>query len=716
MQSGTGAQTMHTMQTSAIETPPQRVAVAAVPSAPPAPPRIPQVGDIMWEPSPAQVEAATLTRFARTAIRRWKLKLNDYPSFYRWSVNEPEQFWTSVWDELGVIGAKALDPRGQPWPKSRPVPAVTDVEKMPGAKFFPEARLNFAQNLLKKTVDANDAIVFWGEDKVKRRISWTELNNQVSRCAQGLKMAGVRQGDRVAGLMPNMPETVVAMLATASLGAVWSACSPDFGVQGVVDRFSQIEPKVLLAPDGYYLSGKPIDVIDKVTAIVKRLPTVREVVIVPFIANNPNVDGVPRAATYPEFIAPYKPMPLEFTQVGFNHPLYILYSSGTTGVPKCIVHSVGGTLLKHLTETQLHADIKSGDRVFFYTTAGWMMWNWLVSSLAAGATLMLYDGSPFVKRGNVLWDFAQNERITHFGTSAKYLDALAKLNYVPSRNRQFDKLRMVMATGSPLAPEAFDYVYRDIKPGVHLASMSGGTDIVGCFVLGNPVLPVRRGEIQCPALGLQVEAWSAEVDAKGRIKGKRLPAGVKGELVCTHSFPSMPIGFWNDLDGKKYHRAYFEVFPGVWRHVDYLEFTESGGMIIHGRSDAVLNPGGVRIGTGEIYRQVELLPEVLESVAIAQALPSGNDVRVVLFVRLKEGMQLDEFLVLKIKNQIRNQTTPHHVPEKVLAVTDIPRTMSGKVAEIAVRETVHGRPVQNRESLANPDALKYFEKRVELTV
>ena len=673
-------------------------------------PRAPQLGDIMWEPSAAQVESAVITQFARTAIRRWKLKFNDYPSFYRWSVDAPEQFWTSVWDELGVIGQKSVDARGLETPKSRPIRVMTNGDAMPGAQFFPDARLNFAENLLKKS-DANEAIVFWGEDKVKRKITWAELHGHVSRCTQGLKAAGVRQGDRVAGLMPNMPETVIAMLATASLGAVWTSCSPDFGVQGVVDRFGQVEPKVLFAPDGYYLNGKPVDVVDKITAIVKKLPSLREVVVVPFIANNPNVDGVPRAATYPEFVAPYKSMPVEYVQMPFNHPLYILYSSGTTGAPKCVVHSIGGTLLKHLTETQLHSDIKSGDRVFFYTTSGWMMWNWLVSSLAAGATLLLYDGSPFVKRGNILWDYAQNERCTHFGTSAKYLDAMAKLNYVPSRTHAFERLRVLLSTGSPLSPESFDYVYRDIKKDLQLASISGGTDIVGCFVLGNPVLPVHRGEIQCPALGLQVEAFSD--------KGKRVGAEVKGELVCTRPFPSMPIGFWNDLDDKKYHAAYFERFPGVWHHGDYVEFVASGGMVIHGRSDAVLNPGGVRIGTAEIYRQTEQLAEVQEAVAVAQDWPLGQtgariDVRVVLFVRLREGMQLDEFLVLKLKNQIRNNATPHHVPEKVVQVTDIPRTMSGKVAELAVRDVVNGHPPRNVDGLANPEALKQFEKRIEL--
>jgi acetoacetyl-CoA synthetase len=572
---------------------------------------------------------------------------------------------------------------------------------MPGATWFPEAKLNFAENLLRER-DASLAISFWGEDRVKRQLSRRQLYELVSRLSQALAALGVKKGDRVAGYLPNLPESTAAMLATASLGAIWSSCSPDFGVQGVLDRFGQIEPKVLFVADGYLYGGKEFDTQDKAREILAQLPTVRRCVVLPYLQARPTA-GV----GLEEFLAPYAARDIEFERVEFNHPLYILYSSGTTGVPKCIVHGTGGTLLQHLKEQRLHSDVRAGDRLFYFTTLGWMMWNWLVSGLASGAALLLYDGSPFVGRGRVLFDMADAEGMTHFGTSAKFIDAIAKIDLKPLDTHRLERLRAILSTGSPLVAEGFDYVYRNIKSDVCLSSISGGTDIVSCFVLGNPALPVWRGEIQCKGLGMAVEVF----DEQGRSL-----EGEKGELVCTRPFPSMPVGFWNDPDGAKYRAAYFEKYPNVWRHGDWCEVTAHGGIVIYGRSDAVLNPGGVRIGTAEIYRQVEQVEEVLESIVIGQDWPpqKPEDVRVVLFVKLKEGVQLDDALANRIKKRIRDNTTPRHVPAKILQVEDIPRTKSGKIVELAVRDVVHGRQVQNVEALANPEALAHFRDRSEL--
>jgi acetoacetyl-CoA synthetase len=643
----------------------------------------------LWEPSQTRIESAIITRFAREAIREWALDLNDYPAFYRWSAERPGEFWQSVWKHCGVRG----DPGRQ---------ALVDGDQMPGARFFPDGRLNFAENLLRRR-DSSDALVFWGEDKVKRRLTHAALYDQVSRLAQALRAAGVAPGDRVAGYLPNMPEAVIGMLATASVGAVWSSCSPDFGVQGVLDRFGQIAPKVLITVDGYWYNGKEIALLDKVREIAGKLPSLERVVVVPYLAEGADVTTLAKAARLAEFVADFAARDIEFPPLPFDHPLYILYSSGTTGVPKCIVHGAGGTLLKHLSEQQLHSDLRPGDRLFYFTTCGWMMWNWLASGLASGATLLLYDGSPFVQEGSILFDYADAEGMTQFGTSAKFIDECRKRGLAPARTHKLKTLRAILSTGSPLAPESFDYVYAAFKRDVCLSSISGGTDIIGCFVLGNPVLPVWRGELQCRALGLAVEVFDEN--------GKPV-RGTKGELVCTKPFPSMPIGFWNDPDGKKYHAAYFERFPNVWCHGDYVELTEHDGMVIYGRSDAVLNPGGVRIGTAEIYRQVESLDEVLESLVIGQ--DWDNDVRVVLFVRLREGLALDDVLIGKIKQRIRANTTPRHVPAKVIQVTDIPRTKSGKIVELAVRNAVHGQPVKNVEALANPEALEQFRNRDEL--
>jgi acetoacetyl-CoA synthetase len=631
----------------------------------------------MWWPSPARAASTELARFMKLAGK------SSYEELHRWSIESSGEFWSQVWEFSAVKGTRGARTVDQPG-------------RMPGTRFFPDARLNYAENLLRHE---GEAIVFWGEDRIKRRMTQQNLRDLVSRLAQALADAGVKKGDRVAGYLPNVPEASAALLATASLGAVWSSCSPDFGVQGVLDRFGQIEPKVLLCADGYLYGGKEFDSQEKTSQVLDRLPSVQECVVVDYL-------GAPaRAGTsLYDFLEPFPAREIRFEPVEFNHPLYILYSSGTTGVPKCIVHGTGGSLLQHLKEHRLQSDVRAGDRLFYFTTLGWMMWNWLVSGLASGATLLLYDGSPFVGRGRILFDMAEAEGMTHFGTSAKFIDAIAKAGLKPRETHRLEKLRAVLSTGSPLAPEGFDYVYQDVKSDVCLSSISGGTDIVSCFVLGNPIGPVWRGEIQAKGLGMAVEIFDEQGHA---VKNQ------KGELVCTKPFPSMPIGFWNDPDGAKYRAAYFEKYPNVWRHGDWCEETEHGGLIIYGRSDAVLNPGGVRIGTAEIYRQVESLDEVVESLVIGQ--DWQGDVRVVLFVKLKEGIPLSEALVAAIRKKIRDNTTPRHVPAKILQVADIPRTKSGKIVELAVREVVHGRAVKNLEALANPEALEHFRGRAELS-
>jgi acetoacetyl-CoA synthetase len=657
----------------------------------------------LWEPPAHRIAQANITAFARRMEERHGVGLPDYAALWRWSIEAPEAFWREVWEDGGVIGT-----RGER--------TLVDGDRMPGAKWFPDARLNFAQNLLERRApsDAGDALVFWGEDKVRRRMAHRELHAEASRVASALGVHGLRVGDRVAAFMPNIPETIVAMLGAAARGAVFSSCSPDFGVQGVLDRFGQIEPRVLFTVDGYWYNGKPISILDKVAEIVEKLPTVERVVVVPYLEadiGRANEFPVLRGGTtWEAFLAPFAPGAIDYAMLPFDHPLYIVYSSGTTGVPKCIVHGAGGVLLQHLKEHRLHGDVKPGDRLFYFTTCGWMMWNWLASGLAAGATLLLFDGSPFVSRGRVLWEFAETERITHFGTSAKYIDALRKVALVPLKDFALASLRTLFSTGSPLAPESFDYVYEAVKHDICLSSISGGTDIVSCFALGNPTLPVWRGELQCRGLGMAVDVYDEA--------GRAVPPGrgIRGELVCTRPFPSMPIGFWNDPDGSKYRAAYFDRFPGVWCHGDYIELTEHDGVVIHGRSDATLNPGGVRIGTAEIYRQVEQLPEVLESLVIGQDWPPGEvgDVRIVLFVKLRDGLVLDAALVDRIQKHIRTNTTPRHVPAKILQVTDIPRTKSGKIVELAVRNIVHGCEVKNLEALANPEALEQYRDREEL--
>jgi acetoacetyl-CoA synthetase len=643
----------------------------------------------MWEPSPERIAEARMTAFMRAVETAHSVAIPDYGALWRWSVENREFFWSMVWNFCGAIG----DPGG---------PIVEDGERMPGARWFPEGRLNFAENCLRLR-GPDDAIVFWGEDKVRRRLSRDDLYAQVSRTMQALRAAGVREGERVGGYLPNMPEAAIGALAAAAIGAIWSSCSPDFGVEGVVDRFGQIEPKVVFVADGYFYGGKTFDTLDKVAELRARIKGVERMVVVPYIGAPADLRVPAGAVSLDDFLAPFAPGEIEFARLPFGHPFYILYSSGTTGVPKCIVHGAGGVLLQHLKEHQLHTDVRPGDRIFYFTTCGWMMWNWLVSGLASGATLLLYDGSPFHPHPGVLFDYAESERMTMFGTSAKYIDAIRKAGLEPMRTHRLEALRTMCSTGSPLAPEAFDYVYAAVKKDLCLASISGGTDLVSCFALGNPIAPVWRGELQCRGLGMRVDVWAEDGHPVRE---------TKGELVCTAPFVTMPLFFWNDLDGAKYRAAYFERFPGVWCHGDWAELTAHDGMIIYGRSDATLNPGGVRIGTAEIYRQAEQLEEVAECMAVSQEW--DNDVRIVLFVKLRDGIELDDGLRDKIRETIRRNLTPRHVPAKVIQVPDIPRTRNGKLMELAVRNLIHGAPVTNRDAAANPEALDFFANVPEL--
>ncbi|MDX2222434.1 MAG: acetoacetate--CoA ligase [Rhodospirillaceae bacterium] len=643
--------------------------------------------DILWRPDPARAAATNIAALARGV----GFGDDDYGALHAWSVAQRDRFWDRVWTDCGVIGA-----RGDV--------VIENPDAMPGARWFPQARLNYAENLLRPRPDDAEALVFRGEDGSRRSFTFGRLRDEVSRVARALADCGVGRGDRLAAFMPHCPEAVIAMLAAASRGAIFSSASPDFGAAGALDRFGQIDPKVLFAVDGYRYAGKAIGVLDKVKAIAGGLPGLTRVIVAPFLAAEPPVlDGIDKAMTWSAAIAPFESGPIDYARVPFDHPLFILYSSGTTGAPKCIVHGHGGTLLQHLKEHRYHCDIRPGDRVFYFTTLGWMMWNWLVTALASGATLILYDGSPTHPDTECLFAMAAAERVTLFGTSAKFIDAVKKAGLAPGRRHDLGALRTLCSTGSPLAPDSFDFIHESVKSDLHLASMSGGTDILGCFVTGVPTLPVRRGEIQAAALGMATDVF----DDAGRPM-----TGATGELVCTAPFPSMPVGFWNDPGDAKYRAAYFARFANVWCHGDWAERSVHGGFVIHGRSDATLNPGGVRIGTAEIYRQVETVAEVMEAIAVGQ--DWDGDVRVVLFVVLAPGAALTEALEKSLRERIRANCSPRHVPARIVQVPEIPRTKSGKIVELAVRDVIHGRPVKNVEALANPDALSHFMNRPEL--
>ncbi len=644
----------------------------------------------LWAPSAQRIQQANLTRYREFLLRKFQVDCRTFNDLYTWSVECPSAFWESVWEFTGVVSSRrwtqVLEPSENPWE----------------SRWFVDARLNFAQNLLRRQ-DEVPALTFWNEEGKQRELAYRELADQVNAIAAALQEVGVGPRDRVAGFLPNLPETVIAMLATASLGATWSSCSPDFGVEGVVERFGQIQPKILFAADGYLYAGKEIDSVHRLRMIMDRLPEIERVVVVPYRKNLRNLPK--RSIAWAQFMqeSQRSAQEPEFEGFPFNHPLYILYSSGTTGLPKCMVHGAGGTLIQHLKELVLHCDLKPRDRIFYFTTCGWMMWNWLVSSLAAEATVVLYDGSPFHPDPNILWRMAEREGVSIFGASAKYLSLLEKKGARPKDGFSLDRLQTILSTGSPLAPASYDYVYREIKSDVCLSSISGGTDLISCFALGNPLGPVYRGELQTRGLGMKVEVF----DENGRSVTEK-----PGELVCTAPFPSMPVFFWNDPHGEQYRKAYFDHFPGVWRHGDWAEITARGGVVIYGRSDATLNPGGVRIGTAEIYRQVNKLPEVLESVAVGQRWQ--GDVRVVLFVQLRDGVVLTDELKSRIRILVRENCSPFHDPAKIIQVPDIPRTLSGKITELSVRKAIHGESVGNLEALANPEALEHFRDLREL--
>ncbi|CAN5141932.1 acetoacetate--CoA ligase [soil metagenome] len=671
----------------------------------------------LWRPSQQQIDSANMTRFIRLAAERGHVETTgdaaaDYRALWKWSVADRHRFWLLVWEFCGIMASDAAnvsDDTPGDWPRAPiGIDRMAPPDPQLGPRWFPWARLNFAENLL-RYADDRPAIVFWNEEGRQRELSFATLTREAARVATALSLLGVKEGDRVVAFMPNLPETVIAMLGAAWLGAIWSSCSPDFGVQGVLDRFGQIQPKVLFCADGYRYAGKEIRSLERVGAFTQEIPSLQRVVVVSY-RKEAQLAGVANAMHWDDFLANGSAGAAPpFERLSFDHPAYIMYSSGTTGLPKCMVHGAGGTLIQHLKEHILHTDITRDDRVFYFTTCGWMMWNWLISSLAVGATLVLYDGAPFAPRGSVLWDMAASEGVTVFGTSAKFLALCEKEGLEPARTHDLAALRTILSTGSPLAAHSFDYVYEKVKRDVHLASITGGTDLISCFALGNPIAPVFRGEIQARGLGMAVDVF----DEAGRSL-----RGAPGELVCTRPFPSMPVAFWGDPNGDKYHAAYFDHFPGVWRHGDWAELTPRDGLIVYGRSDATLNPGGVRIGTAEIYRQVEQLPEIVESVAVGQETGEGDDrdVRIVLFVRLRKDTSLDDVLRQRIREQIRDNASPLHVPRVIVQVADIPRTISGKISEIAVRDVIHGREPKNTEALANPEALAMYHDIAELSV
>ncbi len=644
----------------------------------------------LWTPSEERIKQSNMFRFMNLANDRYGRNFVEYQELYDWSVTNIAEFWALLWEFIDVKASKSYDR------------VIDDLAKMPGAEWFPGAELNFAENLLRYR-DDHTALIFKGEARDSTRITYAELYDEVARVADSLKASGIQPGDRVAGFMPNMPQTIIAMLAAVSLGATWSSCSPDFGVKGVLDRFGQIRPKVLFTADGYFFKGKAIDSLERISDILKQIDSVEKVVTVPYVNEKPAIEKIPNAVLYDDFKSGGSGLSIEFRQLPFSHPLYIMYSSGTTGLPKCMVQSAGGVFVNQMKELVLHTDLKREDTIFYFTTCGWMMWNWLTCSLGTGASLMLFDGNPFHPGPGALWKMAQDEKITVFGTSAGYLSALQNAGVKPGKEYDLTPLRALLSTGSPLPVEGFEFAYSDIKQDFQLASISGGTDLNGCFALGCPILPVYAGELQCRGLGMKVEAY----DENGRSV-----IGEKGELVCTAPFPSMPIYFWDDPDGVKYHKAYFDVYPNVWRHGDYIVVNERGGVVIHGRSDATLNPGGVRIGTAEIYRQVEQLDEIEDSLVVGQ--DWKNDVRVVLFVKIADGCELTDELKNRIRKTIRENASPRHVPARIIQVPDIPYTLNMKKVELAVKKTIEQRPVLNKDALRNPEVLDYYAGLHEL--
>lgn len=648
------------------------------------------MAELLWQPSETQIQHTNMYCFMRQINERFSCSFNHYEELYHWSVDHIPEFWAAMWDYAQI---KFSEPYKE---------VVDDLTKMPGAKWFSGARLNFAENLLRYR-DNQTALIFKGESHEPVKLTYAGLYDEVAKLAVSMKQSGVKAGDRIVGFMPNMPQTIIAMLATASIGAVWSSCSPDFGIKGVLDRFGQIQPKVLFTADGYFFKGKKIDSLDRISKILKKIPSVKTVIVTPYTETNPDIHEIAGAVLFDDFKSSQSGLEIEFAQLPFEHPLYIMYSSGTTGLPKCMVQSAGGILIHHLKELMLHTDLKRKDTIFYFTTCGWMMWNWLASSLAVGATLVLFDGNPFHPDPGALWKMAQDLKITVFGTSAGYIAALQNAGEKPGKTYDLSNLRAILSTGSPLSKEGFRFVYQEIKSDIQLASISGGTDLNGCFALGNPMGPVYAGELQCRGLAMKVEAYN---------ENGQSVINQQGELVCTAPFPSMPIYFWDDPDGKKYHSAYFDVYPNVWRHGDFIEINDRGGVVIYGRSDATLNPGGVRIGTAEIYRQMELLPEIEDSLVVGQNWK--NDVRVVLFVKLAPGFELNDQLKEKIRNTIRTNTSPRHVPAKIIEIADIPYTLNMKKVELAVKKVIHHQPVLNKDSLRNPEALKYYENLEEL--
>ncbi|MBF0203504.1 MAG: acetoacetate--CoA ligase [Desulfamplus sp.] len=653
----------------------------------------------LWKPSEERIKQTNIYRFMQTVNEKYGKTFSDYNELYQWSIDNLEEFWSLMWDFAGIRSSKYFDR------------VLDDPKKMPGAKWFEGARLNFAQNLLRFRND-NIALVFRGEDQIRRTITYNELYDETSRVAEALKRFGIKPGDRVVGFVPNMPESVIAMLATTSIGAVWSSCSPDFGIKGVLDRFGQTRPRILFTADGYFFKGKPMDSLEKIAGIIKEIPSIEKVVVIPYVKEDPYIKSIPNAVLLDKFktsrarechASEIYAREIEFEQLPFDHPLYIMYSSGTTGLPKCMVQSAGGVLMHQIKELILHTDLKEDDTIFYFTTCGWMMWNWLVTSLSVGATLVLFDGNPFHPAPDALWQMAQDEKVTVFGTSAGYIAALKNAGVKPGQQFDLTAMRALLSTGSPLSKEDFEFVYNEVKSDLQLASISGGSDLNGCFALGNPMSPVYSGEIQCRGLAMKVFAY----DENGRPV-----TGRQGELVCTAPFPSMPIYFWNDEDGSRYHDAYFDQYPGIWTHGDFIEVTERGGVIMYGRSDATLNPGGVRIGTAEIYRRMEQMEEISDSVVVGQEW--NNDVRVILFVTMAAGFELNDEIKTKIKNDIRKNASPRHIPAKIIQVPDIPYTLNMKKVELAVKKMIHGKEVKNKDALKNPESLDFFGQIEEL--